>query len=232
MSEWLHGPGEVRVNTATREAYVGSTQIPLTRLLFEILVTLLQHRGRVVTTDELIETVWGFEEGENQRFAQTAVYRLRKQLAAAGSDNVIESVRGVGVWIRDSESPPAVPSPSIATAALDAATTGLIMIGGDGRVVWTNRAADQLTGYKDGELVGQPVLKLHPQQPDATPHVCKPMRRGFNFRWPELPIVTKDGDSVRVSASLKLLTPGDQHGEALFELWPLGAASLQSQSDC
>jgi PAS domain S-box-containing protein len=223
MAKWLHGPGDVRVNTFTRQAYVGTTELPLTRLLFDILVVLLENRGRVISTTELIETVWGFEEDKNQHFAQTAVYRLRKHLAAAGSENVIESVRGVGIWIRDEQVQAEHPLPSNATVALSAATTAIILIGGDGTVSWANEGACRLTGYTIDELVGDKATKILP--PDRAlemPDVCRAVRGGLHHRRQDARITTKDGEVVGVYGSLKLLNAAEAGGEALLELWPLG----------
>lgn len=79
-------------------------QIPLdlSSLEFELLFTLLQHAGRVLNREQLLDQVWGYDYPGDTRAVDTAIKRLRQKLrlvAEAASDQ-IETVRGVGYRIK------------------------------------------------------------------------------------------------------------------------------------
>jgi DNA-binding response OmpR family regulator len=72
--------------------------IPLTRLEFDLLLYLAQHRGRVVPYEELLEQVWKATPGPDpSRPVQKLVWRLRGKLDDdLDAPRYILNVRGVG----------------------------------------------------------------------------------------------------------------------------------------
>ncbi|NYE38142.1 DNA-binding response OmpR family regulator [Nocardioides cavernae] len=74
----------------------GGVVVTTTGREHEVLLALIAHRGRVVTHEELMRSIWGPEWSGSPMVLSAAVTRLRSRLAAAGAPDVIENVRGVG----------------------------------------------------------------------------------------------------------------------------------------
>ena len=68
-------------------------RVALTQREFDLLDYLVRRAGRVVTRDELLESVWGFMSPGETRTVEVHVAQLRKKL---GTPDLIETVRGVG----------------------------------------------------------------------------------------------------------------------------------------
>ena len=63
---------------------------------FEVLLYLVQHPGAVVTRDDLMNRVWGFDYIGGQRTVDVHVSSLRKKLELNQESVKIDSIRGVG----------------------------------------------------------------------------------------------------------------------------------------
>jgi two-component system alkaline phosphatase synthesis response regulator PhoP len=93
----LHGPGGLRLDPERRQAFTGNQLLRLTRLEFDLLYTLVRAAGRVLTREQLLEQVWGYEFAGDTRAVDSAVKRLRASLRAADPRaDAIEAVRGLG----------------------------------------------------------------------------------------------------------------------------------------
>ena len=89
--------GALTVDTACREAYLGAVELELTRLEFELLYTLARHVGHVLSREQLLEQVWGYDYHGDLRVVDAVVKRLRAKLRqAAPKSEIIITVRGVG----------------------------------------------------------------------------------------------------------------------------------------
>lgn len=80
--------------------HAGGESIDLTPREFEILRELLMHQGRILTRQNLLQTLWKYEFFGEERIIDTHIKNLRKKLGAA---DYIETIRGVGYRI-DKES--------------------------------------------------------------------------------------------------------------------------------
>lgn len=82
-------------------------EVLLTRLEFALLTALVRSRGRVLTRDHLLESIWGYQYSGESRTVDVHVRRLRRKLGPPGAQ--IETVFGVGYRFRaagrDDESP-------------------------------------------------------------------------------------------------------------------------------
>ncbi|MEG0070694.1 MAG: response regulator transcription factor [Raoultibacter sp.] len=76
--------------------------VVLTLKEFDLLKTLMQHEGQVLTRDQLLESVWGITYAGGTRTVDVHVQTLRQKLAAAQPcvDRCIHTVRGVGYSIK------------------------------------------------------------------------------------------------------------------------------------
>ena len=78
------------------KVYTGERSIDLTPREFEILRELLNHQGRILTRQNLLQTLWKYEFFGEERIIDTHIKNLRKKLDAA---DYIETIRGVGYRI-------------------------------------------------------------------------------------------------------------------------------------
>lgn len=88
--------GNVSFNPATQEVRVGEADLQLPRRELATLDILMRASGRVVTRDRLVDELYGHGEEPASNAVDSHISRLRKRLTEAGSDVVIQVVRGVG----------------------------------------------------------------------------------------------------------------------------------------
>ena len=89
--------GALEVDVARREAILGDDELALTALEFELLYTLARHAGQVLSREQLLQQVWGYDYVGDLRVVDAAVKRLRAKLRQARPEtDLISTVRGVG----------------------------------------------------------------------------------------------------------------------------------------
>ena len=84
----------IRLDLVTYQAYVDGKRVQLTLKEFELLHMLMQNRGRVLTRDQLLDKVWGYEYFGETRTVDVHIRHLRQKLGAKGAR--IETARGLG----------------------------------------------------------------------------------------------------------------------------------------
>ena len=93
---------DLTLNPNTREVYRGERRIELTKIEFDLLELFLQHPRQVLTRDQILDLVWGynFDSGTNS----LAVYigYLRRKLEESSEPRLIQTIRGVGYALRTS----------------------------------------------------------------------------------------------------------------------------------
>jgi len=85
--------GDLSVNAGKREVHVGDEEIHLAPKEFDLLWELLDHRGIVLTRDQLLERVWGYTFAGDTRTVDVHVRQIRRKL---GDASPIVTVWGVG----------------------------------------------------------------------------------------------------------------------------------------
>ena len=85
--------GDVVINAGRREVKVGEDEIQLAPKEFDLLWELIDHRGLVLTRDQLLERVWGYTFAGDTRTVDVHVRQLRRKL---GEASPIVTVWGVG----------------------------------------------------------------------------------------------------------------------------------------
>lgn len=78
------------------KVHAGEKRVDLTPREFEILRELLTHQGRILTRQNLLQTLWKYEFFGEERIIDTHIKNLRKKL---GTADYIETIRGVGYRI-------------------------------------------------------------------------------------------------------------------------------------
>lgn len=86
--------GDVKIDKETREVVACGEKAELTLKEFELLSYLMEHMNRVVTRDELLDNIWGYDYDGETRTLDMHIKTLRQKLKAAGQQ--IKTVRGVG----------------------------------------------------------------------------------------------------------------------------------------
>jgi DNA-binding response OmpR family regulator len=85
--------GELLIDAGRREVRVGEEEIQLAPKEFDLLWELLDHKGLVLTRDQLLERVWGYTFAGDTRTVDVHVRQLRRKL---GDASPIVTVWGVG----------------------------------------------------------------------------------------------------------------------------------------
>ncbi len=85
--------GDLSVDAGRREVKVGDQEVQLAPKEFDLLWELLDHRGLVLTRDQLLERVWGYTFAGDTRTVDVHVRQLRRKL---GDASPIVTVWGVG----------------------------------------------------------------------------------------------------------------------------------------
>jgi DNA-binding response OmpR family regulator len=85
--------GDLTINAGKREVHVGDEEIRLAPKEFDLLWELLDHRGIVLTRDQLLERVWGYTFAGDTRTVDVHVRQIRRKL---GDASPIVTVWGVG----------------------------------------------------------------------------------------------------------------------------------------
>ena len=94
--------GELVIDAGRREVKVGEEEIQLAPKEFDLLWELLDHRGLVLTRDQLLERVWGYTFAGDTRTVDVHVRQLRRKL---GDASPIVTVWGVGYKVSPSKEP-------------------------------------------------------------------------------------------------------------------------------
>lgn len=92
---------DVTLNYCTHEVYRNSQQLELTAKEFDLLEFLLRHPRQVITRDQIIEEVWGYDFTGESNIIEVYIYALRIKLEASNPKRLIHTIRGVGYVLRD-----------------------------------------------------------------------------------------------------------------------------------
>ncbi|MBN1873062.1 MAG: response regulator transcription factor [Anaerolineae bacterium] len=90
--------GDLVIDAARYEVRLGTVLLDLTALEFKLLHTLAQHAGLVLSREQLLDFVWGYDYHDDLRVVDAVVKRLRAKLRDVDPDagERVYTVRGVG----------------------------------------------------------------------------------------------------------------------------------------
>jgi DNA-binding response OmpR family regulator len=92
---------DLSLNRLTREAYRGTHLLELTAKEFDLLEFLLRHSRQVLTRDQILERVWGYDFMGESNVIEVYVRALRLKLEANNPKRLVHTVRGVGYVVRE-----------------------------------------------------------------------------------------------------------------------------------
>jgi two-component system, OmpR family, response regulator MtrA len=89
--------GPLEIDLAGRTVTRDGDEIPLTRTEFDLLVELAQRPGQVLSRDQLLDRVWGYDYLGDSRLVDVAIGRLRSKVEVdAVNPKLVLTVRGSG----------------------------------------------------------------------------------------------------------------------------------------
>ncbi|MEL6929405.1 MAG: response regulator transcription factor [Cyanobacteria bacterium J06600_6] len=92
---------DLTLNRSTREVFRGKRGIELTAKEFDLLDYLLSHPRQVLTRDQILERVWGYDFMGDSNIIEVYVRYLRLKLEDSDESRLIQTVRGVGYVLRE-----------------------------------------------------------------------------------------------------------------------------------
>ncbi|HSA51143.1 MAG TPA: response regulator transcription factor [Yinghuangia sp.] len=94
---------DLRMDTRAREVTRGGTPVELTRTEYTLLELLMSHPRQVLTREQILHNVWGFDFEPSSNSLDVYVMYLRRKTEAGGRPRVVHTVRGVGYVLRAPE---------------------------------------------------------------------------------------------------------------------------------
>ncbi|BAY21029.1 two component transcriptional regulator [Calothrix sp. NIES-2100] len=94
--------GELVLDIATRRAIHNGRVIDLTMKEFELLKFLMEHPREVLTREQILENVWGYDFMGESNVIEVYIRYLRLKIEDEGQKRLIQTVRGVGYVLRES----------------------------------------------------------------------------------------------------------------------------------
>lgn len=91
---------DLRMDLATREVTRGERRVELTRTEFTLLEMFLAHPRQVLTREQILKAVWGFDFEPSSNSLDVYVMYLRRKTEAGGEPRLVHTVRGVGYALR------------------------------------------------------------------------------------------------------------------------------------
>jgi DNA-binding response OmpR family regulator len=102
--EAILSSGDLSLDPATREVWLGERKVELTRREFQLLEVLVRRAGRIQSRDSLIEAVWGPESDLEPNTIDVFMSSLRRKLHPSDEASLIHTVRGIGFCLGTRES--------------------------------------------------------------------------------------------------------------------------------
>jgi len=72
--------GDTRVDLVARQVFYKNTELHLTPIEYKLLVTMIQHSGKVLTHNQLLREIWGLNYGEESHYVRVYMAQLRRKL--------------------------------------------------------------------------------------------------------------------------------------------------------
>ena len=93
--------GELVLDLGTRQAIRGEQVIELTMKEFELLKYLMSNPQQVMTREEIIENVWGYDYRGESNVIEVYIRYLRLKIESQNHKRLIQTVRGIGYVLRE-----------------------------------------------------------------------------------------------------------------------------------
>ncbi|MEA5617198.1 response regulator transcription factor [Cronbergia sp. UHCC 0137] len=94
--------GDLILDIGTRRVIYNGRKIDLTMKEFELLKFLMEHPREVLTREQILENVWGYDFMGESNVIEVYIRYLRIKIEDEGQKRLIQTVRGVGYVLRES----------------------------------------------------------------------------------------------------------------------------------
>ncbi|MCM1185654.1 MAG: response regulator transcription factor [Lachnoclostridium sp.] len=88
--------GNISLNRSTYQLSGPSSSLRLGGKEFQMMEMLMVNPGQVISTDQFMDKIWGFDSDAENNVVWVYLSYLRKKLSSLGADVVIKAIRGVG----------------------------------------------------------------------------------------------------------------------------------------
>lgn len=96
----VYQTGDLTLDTEKRTAVRGGKTVELTQREFDLLAMLMKNEGKVMTRDELLSKVWGFDYMGQTNIVDVYIRYLRSKIDPGPENRLIHTIRGVGYALR------------------------------------------------------------------------------------------------------------------------------------
>lgn len=96
--------GDITLNQSTYELICGGLNVKLGAKEFRIIQMLMYAPGNIISKDEFIEKIWGYDSDAEYNSIEVYISFLRKKLGAIKSTVQIKASRGIGYYIEENKS--------------------------------------------------------------------------------------------------------------------------------
>ncbi|MEA5049449.1 MAG: response regulator transcription factor [Eubacteriales bacterium] len=93
--------GDLVLTPSSHQVTRAGEIIELTKTQYDLLEYLLRNRDIVLTRDQILSRVWGYEYAGNSNVVDVYVRYLRNRIHDSDESRIIETVRGIGYVLRD-----------------------------------------------------------------------------------------------------------------------------------
>jgi DNA-binding response OmpR family regulator len=91
----------IHMDLLSREVVLGSDPVHLSAREFDLLAFFMRHPGEVLSREQILSAVWGYEFDPGTNVVEVYVGYLRRKLAVNGSPAPIETLRSIGYRLAD-----------------------------------------------------------------------------------------------------------------------------------
>lgn len=92
---------DLTLDPLTRETKRGARAFDLTSKEFDLLRFLMRHPRQVLTREQILQEVWGYDFGGDDNVLEVYIGYIRKKTEAGNEARLIQTVRGVGYVLRE-----------------------------------------------------------------------------------------------------------------------------------
>jgi DNA-binding response OmpR family regulator len=93
--------GDLQLDLEQRQATRADRRIELTAKEFQLLEYLMRHAGRLLTKDQILQHVWGYDAEVSSNVTEIYIHYLRDKIDRGFAEPLIRTVRGAGYMLKE-----------------------------------------------------------------------------------------------------------------------------------